>query len=223
MITLECLLEVLHPLAGKTILDAGCGPGHLARSLMSRGAHVTRVDPSAEMLQRARLTAPSASFECAVAEALPFGDRSFDAVIFHNSLHHVASGSMGRALDEAARVTASGGHVIVVEPLPEGSFFEAFRCIDDESLVRKQAQVALQAALATGRLRHVSSRTVIRVETFSLFEDFIARATAADPSLQKIISARRTNIEAGFLNNSSKQAGGYRLEQPLKCDVMQPR
>jgi 2-polyprenyl-3-methyl-5-hydroxy-6-metoxy-1,4-benzoquinol methylase len=41
------IFALLGEVQGRTILDAGCGQGYLARLLASRGAHVTGVEPSA--------------------------------------------------------------------------------------------------------------------------------------------------------------------------------
>ena len=220
MNTLDLLSEAFGPLTGQRILDVGCGDGHLARSLNARGACVVGVNPSEESLDRARQVANEAQFGCAAAQALPFADGSFDGAVFLNSFHHVESQFMPKALDEAARVTVSGGHVIVVEPLPEGSFFEAFRLIEDETVVRAQAQDALRTALLGGRLRQLASRTIARVERFDRLEDFIARAAAADPNRKYVISAKRAEVEAAFLSKAAKEADLYRLEQPLKVDIL---
>jgi ubiquinone/menaquinone biosynthesis C-methylase UbiE len=81
---------------------------------------------------------PAASFERACAEALPFNDGIFDAVVVVNTLHHVPLGAMDQSLAEAARVTRLSGLLIVIEPLAEGTFFEALRMIEDETAVRLQ-------------------------------------------------------------------------------------
>ena len=56
------LLNLLDPLPGESVLDVGCGNGALARSLAERGALVTAIDYSGEMLRLARKRGiPSAS------------------------------------------------------------------------------------------------------------------------------------------------------------------
>jgi len=103
--------EALAPLAGKHVLDIGCGGGVLARSLSNRGARVAGVDPNLEALAFARQAVPTGTFYQAGAEAMPFADRSFDGAIFLNSLHHVPKHAMDRALREAARVTKPAGPI----------------------------------------------------------------------------------------------------------------
>lgn len=77
---------------GISILDVGCGTG-LSISL----GNVTGLDPSEGLLKRAPFPVV-----CGRAEAIPFKDCSFDAVISVTALHHVAD--IPLALGEIARV-----------------------------------------------------------------------------------------------------------------------
>lgn len=52
---LPSLLELIGDLTGKTVLDAGCGEGYLARVLAARGAQVTGIDISPALIGQARL------------------------------------------------------------------------------------------------------------------------------------------------------------------------
>jgi ubiquinone/menaquinone biosynthesis C-methylase UbiE len=94
------------------------------------------IDVEETAIASARHNAPRAEFRTGSASQLPFPDQAFDAAIFVNSLHHVEISSMEQALSEAGRVLKHGGHLIVIESLPEGSFFETFRSIEDETAVR---------------------------------------------------------------------------------------
>jgi ubiquinone/menaquinone biosynthesis C-methylase UbiE len=71
-------------LAGKQILDVGCGKGVLAHSLSAQGAHVVGIDPNSAVLAVARQAVPTGTFHLAGAEAIPFADRSFDGAVFLN-------------------------------------------------------------------------------------------------------------------------------------------
>jgi SAM-dependent methyltransferase len=64
-------------------LDVGCGPGALAAQLARRlGADlVAAVDPSQPFVDACRARLPGVDVRRAPAEALPFGDRAFDAVL----------------------------------------------------------------------------------------------------------------------------------------------
>ena len=88
MDSLSLICQALDPIADKRVLDVGCGPGYLAKALLARGARMVGVDPAVDAIAAARRTAPDAEFHVAGGEELPFGDRSFDGVVFLNSLHH---------------------------------------------------------------------------------------------------------------------------------------
>src|SRR5512138_1423049 len=82
----EGVLEWLAPEAGERILDLGCGTGHLTAQIAARGAEVTGLDRSPEMIATARQNYPRLRFELADAESFHF-DESFDAVFSNAAIH----------------------------------------------------------------------------------------------------------------------------------------
>jgi ubiquinone/menaquinone biosynthesis C-methylase UbiE len=98
----------LEPVAGRRILDVGTGTGRAAIALARRGAIVTGVDASAEMLQvaerRARDARVAVTFGRADVHRLEFPDRSFDAVVCLRVLMHTPD--WRRSLRELCRVSA---------------------------------------------------------------------------------------------------------------------
>lgn len=86
------LVEFLGDLTGRSVLDVGTGTGRAALALARRGAQVTGVDASPEMLRVAADRAGSAGVPVAFmpgdAHALPFDDRAFDAVVCLRVLMH---------------------------------------------------------------------------------------------------------------------------------------
>src|SRR4051794_14372350 len=74
---------------GMRLLDLACGTGVAARAAADAGAQVTGVDFSPAMLATARNFHPQIEFQAGDAEALPFADASFDAVISNFGIHHV--------------------------------------------------------------------------------------------------------------------------------------
>lgn len=210
----------LAPLAGKRVVDIGCGKGAAAKALCAEGARVTGVDPAEAALVEARKTAPGATFECSGAEALPFADETFDAAIFLNALHHVPVTHMRQALAEARRVTKRGGFVLVVEPLAQGSFNDVLKLIDDETFIRAQAQEALADMAETEGFEPVESLTFTRRETYDGFDTFVVRATSADPARDAVVARERARIEAAFHRFAALEGDRYRLDQPLKADAL---
>src|SRR5437660_10611316 len=67
-------LSLLPSLAGKRVLDAGCGPGWYAAELVRRGASVIGIDASEHLLEIARRRSPdNAEFHVAdLSEPMPF-------------------------------------------------------------------------------------------------------------------------------------------------------
>lgn len=96
------------------VLDAGCGGGGMPLSLAEEAALVVGIDP-ADRFQDAgvRLARERGvrhlAFALADGMALPFPDASFDLVLSHAVIEHVADAPL--YLRECARVLAPGGHV----------------------------------------------------------------------------------------------------------------
>ncbi len=215
------ILAAFEPLAGRRLLDIGCGAGALARSLSDRGAHVTGVDPNAQSLALAREAAPQGTFHPAGAEILPFADDSFDGAVFLNSLHHVSTPAMHRALLEAARVVKPARTIVVVEPLAEGSFFRVLRLVEDETGVRTAAQEVIRRAIEDGRFEQLERIDYLRREHFDSLEEFLARVVAVDPARAALAEERRPEVEAALRRHASAGADGrMTLDQPMRAHVL---
>src|SRR6266851_1150536 len=101
------LLDAVDLRNGARILDVASGPGYVAAAAAARGARVVGVDFSAPMVARARMIYPTVEFQEGDAEAIPFPDRSFDAVVMNFGMLHLARPE--RAMTQAARVLKPGG------------------------------------------------------------------------------------------------------------------
>lgn len=102
------------PLAGKQVLDVGCGGGILSESMAQRGAHVMGIDLAEKSLQVAQLHALEASvqleYRCVAVEVLAEEKpQAFDVVTCMEMLEHVPDpASVVRA---CAALVKPGGHV----------------------------------------------------------------------------------------------------------------
>lgn len=83
----DSLIELLAPKAGERVLDLGCGTGHLSAKIAAAGAQVVGLDPSAEMLAKARQAYPELAFVQGDARSFDLG--AFDAVFSNAVLHWV--------------------------------------------------------------------------------------------------------------------------------------
>jgi ubiquinone/menaquinone biosynthesis C-methylase UbiE len=105
-------------LAGRRVLDVGCGTGSVAAALVERyRCRVWGVDPSPEMLAVAREKLPSTvALRVASAEALPFRSGWFERAVMSLVVHLV---DRPRAFAEARRVLDHGGRLVVASFDPE--------------------------------------------------------------------------------------------------------
>jgi ubiquinone/menaquinone biosynthesis C-methylase UbiE len=103
----EPLLDAVAVRRGVRLVDVASGPGYAAARAAERGALVVGIDISEEMVALASALHPQLDFRVAGAEALPFPDDSFDAVVGNFALLHFARPELAAA--EFSRVLAPGG------------------------------------------------------------------------------------------------------------------
>jgi demethylmenaquinone methyltransferase / 2-methoxy-6-polyprenyl-1,4-benzoquinol methylase len=106
---------------GMIVIDVGTGTGLLARAaaaIVGDPARVTGVDPSAGMIEHAKVPA-GVRLLAGSAEALPVPDSSADFLTLGYALRHISD--LGAAFAEFYRVLRPGGLVCLLEiTLPEG-------------------------------------------------------------------------------------------------------
>jgi SAM-dependent methyltransferase len=95
---------------GASVLDVGCGPGHLTRRLAARGFDVTGIDLDPAMIERAA-AGGGGRYLAADAASLPFDDGAFDLAVSTLSMHHWTDAHAGLA--EIGRVVRPGGQVLI--------------------------------------------------------------------------------------------------------------
>lgn len=104
-----------HELAGRRILDLGCGTGVYSQALLAREARPLGADYALGMLRRAQqVLGPEAAVPLVAADLLnlPFRSRSFSGLINVGVLQHIAH--LDRALGEMARVLDGDGFALIV-------------------------------------------------------------------------------------------------------------
>jgi SAM-dependent methyltransferase len=104
---IAALLDAIGVRRGDRVLDVCCGSGRTAGAAAQRGAVATGLDFARAMVEVARREQPSATFDEGDAEALPYADSTFDAVVCNFGLHHVPRPTL--ALRETYRVLRPGG------------------------------------------------------------------------------------------------------------------
>jgi SAM-dependent methyltransferase len=116
------ILDLAGEVAGRRILDVGCGAGPLLEPLRDRGAIVTGVDPSIKMLElaRQRLGEGAVLHQAGLGGGpLPFPDGAFDDAIVCLVLHYLEDWKA--PLAELRRVLAPGGRLIVAVNHPSAT------------------------------------------------------------------------------------------------------
>lgn len=132
-------------LAGKEVLEVGCGTGRITRDLARHARRVVAVDPDEGALAKARSAVSASNVRLLPMPdgVLDFPPASFDVVIYTLSLHHVPLDRMNESLRAAAGLLRKGGVIVVVEPGDGGTFTEAKECFGagsgDERLAREAA------------------------------------------------------------------------------------
>jgi SAM-dependent methyltransferase len=120
----------------RPVLEVGCGTGRWLVEVMQGGGRAVGLEPSVEMLARARERVPAAALLRGRAEALPLRDGLLGAVLCIYVVHHLDDPAAFVA--EAARVLAAGGTLSVLALAPHDGrdvwylydYFEGTRSAD---------------------------------------------------------------------------------------------
>src|SRR5712672_360705 len=127
----EELCEALDIRSGQTVLDVAAGNGNATLAAARRWCKVISTDYVPSLLERGRMRAAadglSVEFKEADAEALPFGDGAFDAVI--STYGVMFTPNQDRAAGELLRVCKSGGKIGLANWTPEGFIGQVFKTL----------------------------------------------------------------------------------------------
>lgn len=187
----QVIAAFLAPVAGRTMLDVGTGTGRAAIALARRGALVTGVDASAEMLAVARRTAEAAGVSVTFAQEdahrLGFDDATFDAVICLRVLMHTPD--WRQSLGELCRVAR---HRVV---------------FDYPAL----ASAALLQSLA----RRVAHAAGARVEAYRVFTDASVRDALRTRGFRIVDMHRQFVLPIALHKRINSEAATRRIEAAL--------
>ncbi|MEU5265274.1 class I SAM-dependent methyltransferase [Amycolatopsis sp. NPDC021455] len=146
-------LALAGDVAGRRILDAGCGSGPLFAALREEGAVVTGIDQSPAMLELARQRlGEDADLRVAdLADPLPFADGEFDDVVASLVLHYLRDwdpvlAEVRRVLKPGGRLIASVNHPMMVnlthrQEGPRPDYFEQYTWTDEFELHGEKARM----------------------------------------------------------------------------------
>lgn len=124
----HCVIR-LNPKPQERILDVATGTGWAARRIAVRGAQVTGVDIGADLIEAARACAAAEQskidFHLGDAEALPFENKTFDAVISTFGVMFVSKPEA--AAGELSRICKPGGRIALTTWPPDGVIAGMFK------------------------------------------------------------------------------------------------
>jgi len=157
------------PVAGRRVLDLGCGTGRHTLALAQAGALVTAVDQSPEMIARARPKLRGYQVEWvlhALPDLLSLPDAAFELAVLGLVAEHVAD--LPGLLAEVARVLRPGGRCLLSALHPERTAAgQRARFIDPQTGVRRPITTYhrtlddYRAAAAGAGLAPVAERTLV--------------------------------------------------------------
>lgn len=125
----EKFVEGLNLKPGMKVLDVACGTGNLAIPAARAGADVTGVDIAPNLVEQARENAKreglNAKFDEGDAEALPYEDASFDAVVTMFGAMFAPRPDL--VASELKRVCRPGGFIVMANWTPAGFIGQMFK------------------------------------------------------------------------------------------------
>lgn len=129
-ISTDQTLRVARLRPGEHVLDLATGTGITAIAARERGAKVTAVDLTPDLLAVGRRKAAAAGYDDidfreGDAEALPFAASTFDVVL--STCGHMFAPDQDKVAAEIARVTRPGGRAVFLAWTPEGGLGAWFR------------------------------------------------------------------------------------------------
>ena len=127
----EQLCEALDLHAGERVLDVAAGNGNVSLAAARRWCAVTSTDYVPALLERGRARAAAEgvemAFQQADAEALPFNDASFDAVV--STFGVMFTPDQDKAAAELLRVCRPGGKIGLANWTPDGFIGQVFKTL----------------------------------------------------------------------------------------------
>jgi len=167
----EALLRLMPPMV---IADLGAGEGTFSLLLAEHATRVIAVDSSAKMIEVSREQAlrhgvKNVEYRLGDIEELPIEDSAVDLVFLSQSLHHALHPR--RAVQEAWRILAPGGRIVVLDLLKH-RFEEAREIYADEWLGFSESE--LEAMLDAAGFVSVQTSVVHKEPETPQFQTLLA-------------------------------------------------
>lgn len=116
------VMALCEPLAGKQVLDLGCGEGYCSRMLRQRGADVVGLDVSERMIELARESERAQPlgirYDTADAVTADLGTACLDLVVAVFLFNYLSTEQMGQTMANVHRMLKPGGEFVFAVPHP---------------------------------------------------------------------------------------------------------
>jgi ubiquinone/menaquinone biosynthesis C-methylase UbiE len=226
------LLDAAEVGRGVRILDVASGPGYAAAQAAERGASVVGVDIAEAMTALASRLHPQVQFVHGNAEALPFTDESFDAVVGNFALLHL--GRPEQAAAEFVRVLKPGGRLaLTVWDAPEqarflGVFLEAVAAAEagapDEiphgpPFFRFSEEQEFARLLNEQQLEDVQVRTIRFSHSFGSPDEFWDGLLGGTVRMSALVSGQTEALQREIRAAFDRAVEPYRVDDRLELPV----
>ena len=116
--SLSLMIRCSEPTFYDTVLDVACGNGTVAFEYAKIVKHVTGIDITPAMIERARIIQKERDFDnldwrIGDISALPFEDDCFSIVVTRGSFHHLID--FHKVMEEMYRVCKPGGKILITD------------------------------------------------------------------------------------------------------------
>jgi ubiquinone/menaquinone biosynthesis C-methylase UbiE len=162
---------------GDRILDVCCGTGDQAFYYVKKGAIVTGIDLSPEMIgialsRKQKQRVSDIYFRVADATALPFQDHIFDMASISLALHEIESTKRDTVISEMKRVVKKEGYLIFIDfKVPFVSNTASYLIKVAEYLAGKNNRESFKSYIEEGGLPILLGRNKLKQEKLSYFKD----------------------------------------------------
>jgi SAM-dependent methyltransferase len=223
------LLDAVACSPGQRVLDVACGPGRAAAAAAARGAEAQGLDFSAAMVGIARSSYPHIAVTEGDAEALPYPDGTFHAVVSSFGMHHVPRPHA--AFAECRRVLVPGGRIAFTvwaapaENIAWSLVFDAIARHGDRSAadapppgLLNQPDHCLSALEAAGFT--AGSAAIVRAEwPLPSAQELIAALSAGTVRMAALIAAQTPSALAAIIVDIGHQAERFRRGDDLAIPI----
>ncbi|WP_158923233.1 class I SAM-dependent methyltransferase [Acidisphaera sp. S103] len=227
---IPALLDAAGVEAGQSVLDVACGPGFVTAGAAERGAIVRGLDFSAAMLGVARTRHRNIVFDQGDAEALPYPEGHFDAVISNFGIHHVPRPI--EALRQAYRVLRPGGRLAFTiwaapsENIAWKLVFDAIRSEGDMAASRAPAPgggfgtpTDCESALEQAGFTGISSRKLTGLWHHANGRALLDALRAGTARMAALIEAQSATDIPGIVAAIDRAAAAYRDADGLAIPI----